>query len=652
MQQKFPHLAQPITLGKLRLRNRIFSAPNSFPNITPEGYITEQAMHWYEQRAKGGAAVVTVSEAVVHLATGKSHSRHIGLEDPFALGPLTECARLIKRHGAAASLELSHGGRFSAVDTVDKANKQPPKYGPSAEVLPNGSQVQEMPQSLIHEIAAAFGTAAGLAKRAEFDMVMIHAGHGWLLSQFLSPAVNKRTDEYGGSTENRCRFLLEVLDAVRAAVGPGFPIELRISAEEYVPGGYELDEAIRISKLVEDKIDLLHVSTGSMENSYSHTHPPMYAPRGCNVHYAAEIKKHVRVPVATIGALMDPAQMEQIIASGQADVVAMARALICDPQLPRKALQGREDEIVHCMRCFTCMAQRTENQTRICALNPIIGSLDNREITPAPHPRKVLVAGGGPAGLMAAATAAKAGHQVTLCEQAVQLGGILRCEQAVPFKADLVDFARVKALELEKYGAQVRLNTPVTPQLVEAEQPDVLIVAVGSEPILPPIPGIEGDNVVLANRVSEPDFTTGDTVVVLGGGLVGCEMGVHLAHQGKAVTVVEQRDKVAVDANVNLRMCLLEEMDKCGVKTITGLTGLAVTPEGLVCRDGDGRKVTLPADTVVCAVGQKPRHDVVDTLHGTCPEVRAIGDCVRPANMRQAVYQGYHAALDINELDF
>lgn len=648
MERKFPHLAQPLTLGNLRLRNRIFSAPNSFPNITPEGYVTEQAMRWYEHRAKGGAAAVTVSEVVVHLATGKSHSRHLGIEDPFALGPLTECARMIKRHGAAASLELSHGGRFSAVDTLDKGTKAaPPKYGPSAEILPNGSRVEEMPKQLIQTLVAAFGYAAAQAKRAEFDMVMVHAGHGWLLSQFLSPAVNRRTDEYGGSTENRCRFLLEVLDAVRTAVGPGFPIDLRISAEEYVPGGYELDEAIRIAQLVEGKIDLLHVSTGSMENSFSHTHPPMFAPRGCNVPYAAELKKHVSVPVATIGALMDPVQMEEILASGQADVVALARALICDPELPRKALQGREDEIVHCMRCFTCMGQRFENQTRICALNPVIGSLDNRQIVPSAHPRRVLIAGGGPAGLTAAAAAARAGHRVTLCEKAGALGGALRCERAVPFKADTFDYVRVKSLELERLGVEIRLNTEVTAQLVEAEAPDVLLIAVGAKPILPPLPGIDGDNVVLVNRLSEPDFHTQQRVAILGGGAAGCEAAVHLAHQGKQVTVVEQQEKAAQDINVNQRDCLMEELEHCGVVIRTGLTGAAVTAEGLLCRSADGSEELIPAGTVVCAVGQRPLHGVVDALRDACLEVRAIGDCVKAGNLRQAVYQGYHAALDI-----
>ncbi len=649
MERKFPHLSSPIQIGNLYLRNRMFSPPVSFPNITPEGHITPQAMDFYEQRAKGGAAVITISEAIAHIATGKSHARHLDLLEPFSLGPLTEVARKIKRHGAAASIELSHGGRFSMVDTIDKAtNGVPEKFGPSAEVLPNGTAVKEMPVALIHEIAESFGKSAAVAKRAGFDMVLIHGGHGWMIHQFLSPAVNHRTDEYGGSTENRARFLLEILDRVREAVGPGFPIELRMSAEEYCEGGYELDEAIRFAKLAEPKIDLLQVSTGSHENSFFRTHPPMYAPRGCNVHYAAEIKKHVSIPVATLGALGEPEQMEEILASGQADVVEMARALIADPQLPRKVMQGKDEEIVRCIRCFTCLAERVHTQTRICALNPTIGGLNEPAFIPkADTARRVLVAGGGPGGLMAAITAARRGHKVVLCEKEAELGGALLCERTVPFKKDLVDFVRVKTLELEQAGVEVRLNTEVTKAYAEQEAPDVLIVAVGAAPIVPPLPGIDGANVVIANHVSRPEFKAGQNVAVLGGGLVGCEIGLHLAKEGHKVTVVEMADKVAGDANVHLRNGLLRELEIEKVAQLTGCTGTKITDEGLWYKGKDGKETLLPADTVVCAVGQRPLRPVVESLLDAASEVVPIGDCVRAANIREAVFRGYHAGLDV-----
>ena len=280
--------------------------------------MTREATAFYELRARGGAAAVCVSECIVHVKTGMSHSKHINLQDEGVLPSLTNTARALKRHGALANIELSHGGRYANVDLAKSSPGQlPVRYGPSAEMLADGSGIEEMPRETIHEIIESFGRGAALAKRAGFDMVLVHGGHGWLIQQFFSPAFNKRTDEYGcGSIENRARLALEVLESIRAAVGPSFPIEFRMSAEEHIPGGYKIDDAVRFARLLEDKVDLLQVSTGAHENSFALTHPSMFAPRGCNVHLAAEIKKHVKVPVACIGALNDPEQMEEIIASG------------------------------------------------------------------------------------------------------------------------------------------------------------------------------------------------------------------------------------------------------------------------------------------------------------------------------------------------
>lgn len=646
--KKFPNLCSPIQIGGITLKNRMLSAPMSFPEITPEGYITMAAAAFYELRAKGGAAAVTISEAVVHSATGKSHARHINLEDDEVLPGLTNAARAIKRHGAIASIELSHGGKYAAADKVNKVVKKDcVKYGPSAETLASGAVIQEMPKELISEIVEAFGKGAALCKQAGFEMVMVHAGHGWLLQQFLSPASNKRTDKYGGSLENRARLICEVLDSVRAAVGPGFPIELRMSAEEYCEDGYGLDEAIEFAKLIENKVDLLQVSTGTHEGCFHRTHPSMFAERGCNLKYASEIKKHVKVPVATIGALNDPVMMEEIIASGQADVVEMARALLADPYLPKKVTLGKDEEVVHCVRCFTCLAERMHTGTRICSVNPIIGyEYESRFALPASAPKRVLVAGGGPGGMQAAITAAQRGHSVTLCEKTGSLGGALRCERDIPFKKDMFSFVASKELEMKQAGVELRLNTEVTKELAEKEAPDVLVVAVGAEPIVPPIPGIDSPKVVVANNISEDNVKIGQKVVILGGGLVGCETAVHLAQTGKGVTIIEMQKDVAIDANGRQRpilMGLLAEL----VKIETGLQGVRVTDEGLVCADQWGAERTFPADTIICAVGQRSLRKVVDDLLNAAPEVVQVGDCVRPQRLTDAVFRGYHAGLDI-----
>ena len=280
--------------------------------------------------------------------------------------------------------------------------------------------------ALKSEMSASPALSAALAKTAGFELLMVHGGHGWLINQFLSPLFNRRTDEYGGSLENRTRFAIEVLTAIRKAVGPGFPIEFRLSGSEFVPDGYDLKEGIRIAKAIEPYIDLLHVTAGTYQKTFGITHPSMFEDHGRNVYLAAEIKKHVSVPVATIGGLSDPEMMEEIIASGKADVVEMARQLLADHELPRKVVEGRDEEIVHCLRCFTCMAERGVTGTRRCTVNPFIGrELDGMEVAPARESKKVLIAGAGPRGLYASITAARRGHKVILCEEDAEVGGIL-----------------------------------------------------------------------------------------------------------------------------------------------------------------------------------------------------------------------------------
>jgi hypothetical protein len=310
---------------------------------------------------------------------------------------------------------------------------------------------------MIDEIVAAYAHVAGLAKRAGFEMLMIHGGHGWLLNQFLSPLFNHRTDEYGGSLENRCRLAVEVLAAVREAVGPFFPIEFRMSAAEFVEGGYDIEEGVRIAQMVEPYVDLIHASAGTYQKTFGITHPSMFTEHGRNVFLAAEIKKHVKKPVATIGGLNDPAQMEEIIASGKADVVYMGRALLADPFLPNKVMANKDEDIVRCLRCFTCMAERAATSTRRCTVNPLIGrELEGDEVYPAPVKKKVLVAGGGPGGLYAAYTAARRGHEVILCEKEGALGGILKSEQALPFKYEMYQLAGTYARFAENAGVDLK----------------------------------------------------------------------------------------------------------------------------------------------------------------------------------------------------
>ncbi|MCH5277521.1 MAG: FAD-dependent oxidoreductase [Desulfovibrionaceae bacterium] len=645
MIRKYPRLSAPIQLGRVTFRNRMFAAPTGATDITWDCCAGPGTRAFYERRARGGAANVTVSELVVHPETDASHMLHLELQTPGSLAGFTMTADAIRRHGAIPSVELSHSGQYAGTYLVDKNKKQGlTQYGPSNGVRPDGKPVRALDAKQLAEIVAAYGDKAALAKRAGFEMVMVHAGHGWLINQFLSPFFNRRTDGYGGSLAGRARLLMEVMDSVRTAVGPGFPIEVRISGSELFEGGYTLNDGIEIAEMLDGKADLIHVSAGSYQFGFFDTHPSMFSAHGCNVYLAAEIKKHVKTPVATVGALNDPAHMEDILASGKADVVEMARALIADPELPAKVVEGRDDEITRCLRCFVCMAERPTTGTRRCAVNPAIGRESDPPLPPARRVKKVLIAGGGCGGMKAAIAAAQRGHRVILCEREAELGGILRSEQAIPFKREMYQLGLTLARQMELEGVEVRLNTELTPAYAEREKPDALIIAVGSEPIVPPLPGMDGPNVILVNDYYRRKAECADSVVVLGGGLAGCECAIHLAQEGKKVSLVEMRPEVAPDANIRHRPILLRTLEEL-VKVHTSHTGLAVTPEGLLCRDAEGREKVLEGRTVLCAVGQRSRRH--DDLLDAAPFVRVIGDAVRPATITQALYQGWHAGLDV-----
>lgn len=648
MIRKYPNLCKPITIGRITFRNRMFSAPMGGTDITNDGCIGPKSTAFYELRGKGGAGAVTVSECMVHPGTDGSHAYHLDTSILNSLASAAYTADAIRRHGAIPSLELSHSGMYAGTYMTDK-NRQHTmnQWGPSDTVRPDGVEVKALTKEMLSEIAEAYGKTAMLAKRAGFEMLMIHGGHGWLLNQFLSPYFNKREDEYGGTLENRCRFPIEVLKSVREAVGTDFPIEFRMSGSELFEGGYDLDEGVQIAKQIEPYIDLLHVSAGTYQRGFGDTHPSMFKEHGCNVYLAERIKKNVSVPVATLGGLNDPQQMEEIIASGKADIVYMARALLADPFLPRKVAENRENEIVKCLRCFTCMAERAVTSTRRCTVNPLIGrELEGDEISPAAVKKKVLVAGGGPGGLYAAYTAARRGHKVILCEKEEQLGGILKSEQAIPFKREMYELAGTYALLAKQAGVEIRLGTEVTKEYVEKEEPDALIAAVGSEPLIPPLPGLDGKNVIIVNDYYRKKEQVGEDVVVLGGGLAGCECAIHLGMEGKRVHLVEMRAELAPDANVRHRPLLLKEVEKYAA-VHTGYRGMRVTEEGILCEDADNKEVFVPGHSVICALGQRSRSAVVEELRDTALYFAVIGDAAKVSTITNAVYWGYHAALDI-----
>ena len=642
---RYPHLCSPLKVGPLTLRNRMASAPTSLATLGPGGHPSLENIAYYELRAKGGACIVTMGDVIVH-GTGLAHPEAVLLTDPDVLPALVPLAEAIRRHGAVASIEIDHGGgKANPMFTSDHVS-----HGPSAIRAAGGYDVEPMSVDFLHEIADAYGKGAAVAKLAGFQMVTLHAGHGWLIHQFLSPLTNHRGDEYGGSFENRCRFMLEVIGRIRAHCGPDFPIEVRMSGTELADeqGGYTLADGVEIAKVLDGKVDLIHVSTGGGHPSGGTVmHPSMFLPHGCNVYLAAEIKKHVSTPVATVGSLSDPDKMEQIIASGQADLVCMARALIADPYLPQKVMEGRPEDIRPCQRCYNCQGGMFVTRNMRCAVDPVIGNELRGQIpVPLTRPRKVLIAGGGPAGMVAAVTAAKRGHDVTLCEASDSLGGAIRYAKHVPFKKYLDDYLHYLIRQVGRAGVQVRLGTRVTPDLAEALAPDVLIAAVGARPIVPKLPGMDLPHVVMGGKAHEVIGTLGQRVAIIGGGLVGTELAIHLADLGKRPVVLEMRGDYAVDSNPQHKNAIHWQKEHLiDFRLNTRVT--AVTPEGLEAVDQAGQPVFVPADSVVVAVGYRADETQVEALRFTAPEFHWIGDCYRPGKVGDAVRMGYYTALDL-----
>ena len=646
--EKYPNLFSPIRIGNIRLKNRIIGAPTSPSMITTEGHFTPEMTAYLEEKAMGGAAVVTYGEAIVHSPTGKSHNKQLQLDSFGVKQGMAQVARAIHNAGAYANIQLSHGGIWGGLASVggDNLSHTNVAYGPSAMTLPEG-EVLEMPKEVIYEIIESYKKSAKLCKDCGFDMVQVHAAHGWLFSQFLSPVFNKRTDEFGGSLENRARFLLMALDAVREGVGPRFPIEIRISGEDFSENGLDLEQCIEVAKLVEDKVDLYNVSCGNHEDPalFCRTHPSSFFPRGVNVYLAAEFKKHVKKPVACIGALIDPAQMEEIIASGQADIVEIARGLLADPYLPKKALEGDADDITPCLRCYECFGETGKSETVKCTVNPTMGQQLPCKNQPAPPDKlkKVLVVGGGPAGMVAAETAALRGHDVTLVEKAGKLGGNLYPAGAPYFKADILQFCQVLIRRVKRAGVRVVLNTCVDEEYIKAFDPDALFVAIGSDEVKPPIKGIDLPNVVMAIDAELNPSKLGERVAIIGGGLVGAEAAVSFAHEGKKCSVIEMREDVAIDVNSFYRGGLMPHV-KESAELYTSTKVVEILPEGVKCQGTDGGEFVVAADSVVIAVGFRSDYDTVDRFCSLVDEYYIVGNCKNVAQIYQATNAAYFAA--------
>ena len=649
----YHNLLKPIQIGPLLLRNRIVSAPTSVALLADRGRITPEVIAYYAQKAAGGCAVVTVGESIVHIASGRSHPRQIPLDDPDEISGLTRLAKAIHEHGAHASIQLSHGGGlcppfFVGGEAIGPSEIIKDREGTNGHPSPFYSKVRAMTSTEILELAEAFGRAAALVKRCGFDMCMLHGGHGWLLHQFISERSNHRSDEYGGSLKNRMRFPLLVIQKIRDYAGNDFPIEFRMSGSERCPDGYGIETGIEIAKILDGKVDLIHVSAGTQEYAYSEAlmHPTVFQKHGENVCFAAEIKKHIHTPVVAVGALSDPEKMEQILSEGQADILALGRGLLADPYLPKKLMENRGEEVVCCLRCHECFHAMMTRDDLFCTVNPSIGhELRSASIRPPLVHKKILIAGGGPAGMAAAIVAARRGHTVTLCEKEDALGGVLHRMEGVYIKQQILRFLSQLERTTKELPIKLCVGTSISPEIILKEAPDVFISAVGSIPVIPPISGADENYVLLGAKLNTAALSN-KRIVVIGGGAIGCEAAVELQQSGNEVTLLEMTAQLCPDAPRFHKIAMMEEM-KALDALYTEIKVKEIRQHIVYAETLDGDTKEFPADIVVLACGLRPNHEL-EKFRSLVPQFVSIGDCSRPGKIGDAVHQALHTVLDMD----
>lgn len=641
----YAHLFQPLRLGRTVLKNRIEAAPVSVANLTPQAHFTPDNIAIFERKAKGGAAIVNMGEARIDLKTGISHLLCLALDDPEVMPSLILATDAIRRHNAIPAIEILHPGGRANPEYYDG-----PIWAPSDAPGHLGKDYTALDEKTIDYIVNCFANAAEMAWLGGVEMVMIHGGHGWLLHEFLSPLNNHRTDKFGGSLENRARISLMVVDAIRRRC-PELLIEFRLSGSELVEGGLTIDDQVEFAKLLDGKVDLIHVTAGTFHYPETNQHmvPSMFHPFGVNVEFAAAIKKAVKTPVAVVGGLDEPELMEQVLAEGKADIIAVGRSIIADAQMPDKLRGGRADDVTPCIRCNHCISEsfvpyvKYSSRLTRCSVNPVAGrEYTEKDVCPALIPKKVLVIGGGPAGMEAAITLADRGHRVILAEKSGRLGGAIRFAGHVSFKSKLDQLMQVLIRRVERRKITVMLNTGMTPELARSLRPDAIVCAIGADPIVPPVPGVDLEIAVSAVGMHEHMEEIGQNVVILGGGLVGCEESILLSELGKKVTVLEMKPELCRDAPFLHHEAVLLEMERLGITARTGMRCTGILPDG-VTADQDGKEIKLPADTVIIAAGLAPKLDEAESFRSCAPEFWKIGDCRQARNVRLAIHEGYDA---------
>lgn len=637
MNRDYPHLLSPGNIGKMRLKNRIVMPPMVRNYATTDGIVTKQLVDHYTARSKGGAGLLIV-EATYVQPSGRVWHQGVGIDDDRCIPGLGWLTDSVHQWGSKISIQLVHGGRQSTT-----AVSHLPVVAPSAIPCPvTGGVVRAFTTEEVTELVEAFAQGARRAKAAGFDAVELHGAHGYLLSQFFSANVNHRTDKYGGDLKGRATVAVEIIKRAKELCGSDFPITMRINGSDNVPGGQTIEDAKKLAQILEAAgIDGLHVTVGTYEANANPrnvgTGAIMLSPRGHIIDYAAQIKSVVRIPVIAVGSItMEMA--ETVLGENQADFVAFGRQFLADPDFPNKLDRGERANIRPCLRCGEMCNGRVPIGIR-CTVNAEVG-YEGYPLLPAQKPKKVMVVGGGPAGMEAARIAATRWHDVTLYDRNKQLGGHL-IEASVPaFKKDIGNYKDWLVRQMDETGVKVELGKEVTPELLDKVKPDAVIVATGSSALKPNIPGIDKPNVVTAIDVLLGKATAGNHPIVAGGGAVGGEIALYLAQQGKDVTLVEMLPMVAADVAI-IRNPLTTQLNDAKVKIYTDTKIAAFTDTGVTAVSADRNIINLTGDKVVLAMGMVSDNKLYDAVHEKVKEVYVIGDSVDPRRMGEAIHEGY-----------
>jgi len=665
---KYTHLFSPIQINTMVLKNRIVMTAMHL-GYTPGGTVTDRLVDFYALRAKGGAGLIIVGGCTIDPWAGMADMISI-MDDTFLPG-LEGLTRAVKAEGAAIAAQLYQAGRYAHSSMI--GGRKP--FSASAVrsrftgETPRALDIEEIPG-----VQDKFAEAALRAKKAGFDAVEILGSAGYLISQFFSPLTNLRLDQYGGSFENRMRFGIEVVEKARAAVGPSYPILLRLAGNDFMPGSNTNREArMFASELQKAGVDCFNVTGGWHETRVPQL--TMHVPRKAYAYLAQGIRSAVSVPVIASNRINDPGLAEEVLREGQAELVTMARALLADPDLPNKALQGKEELLTHCVACNQgCFDRVFQRVPATCMVNPAAGMEAELGVTPAPQKKKVLIIGGGPAGMKAAVTASDRGHRVTLVEKSNRLGGQLLLNERIPGRGEILLAAGDLERNLRARPVEILLGKEADEAFIREQAPDALFVATGATPLLPSIPGINHSKVVFAWDVLAGKATVGRKVIIVGGNAVGLETALYLASQGtlspevlhflmvnkaespdtleqllnrgsKKVCVVEMTKKVGQDLGSSTRWTVMAELKRLGVKVITGAKAIEVTEVGLRIQKEAGEEL-LPADSVVIATGSKSQ-DALASLKDLVPELHVIGDAKKPHNALEAIREGFLIGLGI-----